>query len=110
VSRSTDNTGQLAVGVVGVVLGDGTGGADTTKKHDDGDKNESNDDKLARSRAASAVVGPGTLASAQVLLNLVSSKLVVDEATEGNAVAEELERRDGVEEDHHGCDNEENVL
>jgi hypothetical protein len=110
VARSTNHAGQLAVRVVGVVLGNSTGRADAAEEHDDGNKNESNDDKLAGSRAASTVVGPSTLASAQVLLDLVGSKLVVDEATEGNAVAEELERRDRVEEDHHGGNDEENVL
>jgi hypothetical protein len=110
VSRSTNHAGQLAVRVVGVVLGNSTCGADAAEEHDDGDENESNDDKLAGSRAASAVISPSTLASAQVLLDLVGSKLVVDEAAKSNAVAEELERRNGVEEDHHGGNDKENVL
>jgi hypothetical protein len=110
VSSGADNSGQFAIGIVGVLAGNSTSGANTAEEQDDGNENETNDDKLTCSGVAGAVVGPGTLASTHVLLDLVGSELVVNEAAKGNAVAEELERRDWVAEDHHGGDDEENVL
>jgi len=109
-SGCASEASQLLVRVRGVLSGDGTGGTDAAEKEDDGDKNETNDDQLACSRATGTVVGPSALCGAQVFLDLFSSKLVVDEATERNAVSEELERRDGVAEDHHGCNDEKDVL
>lgn len=107
---AVDDTGDLVVGVVGVLGGNGTGRADTAEEEDEGEKDEADDDELASSRVADAVVGPGALAVAHVLLDLVGAKLVVDETAEGDAVAEELEGRDGVAENHHGGDNEEDIL
>jgi len=106
----TSEASKLLVGVCGVLSRDSSGGTDAAKEEDDGDEDEDDNDELAGSRAASTVVSPGTLRRAHVLLDLVSSKLVVDKAAERNAVSEELEGRNGVAEDHHGGDNKEDVL
>jgi hypothetical protein len=107
---STSEASQLLVGVCGVLSRNSSGGTDAAKEEDDGDEDEDDHDELAGSWATGAVVSPGTLRRAHVLLDLVSSKLVVDEAAERNAVSEELEWRNGVAEDHHGGNNEEDVL
>lgn len=110
VTVGTNDASQLRVGVVGVLAGKSTRLTDATKEQNDGHDDEANDDELASSRVAHTVVSPGALAVAHVLLDLVSSKLVVDEAAKSDAVTEELERRDGVAEDHHGCNDEEDIL
>ena len=101
-SSAADNTGKLVASVVG--------GANAAEQQDDGDEDESDDNQLAGGRVTDAVVGPSALSGAHVFLDLVGTKLVVDEAAERNAVSEELEGRNGVAEDHHGCDDEEDVL
>ena len=109
-SGGTSEASQPLVGVCGVFCRDSSSGTNAAKEEDDGDENKDDNDELAGSRAAGAVVSPSTLRRAHVLLNLVTSKLVVDKATERNAVSKELEGRNGVAEDHHGGDDEENVL
>lgn len=109
-SGCTSEASQLLVGVCGVLSRDGASGTDAAKEDNNGDENSDDNDELAGSRATGTVVSPGTLCGAHVLLNLVGSKLVVDEAAERNAVSEELEGRNGVAEDHHGGDNEEDVF
>lgn len=101
-SSAADNTGKLVASVVG--------GANAAEQQDDGDEDESDDNQLAGGRVTDAVVGPSALSGAHVFLDLVGTKLVVDEAAESDAVSEELERGDGVAEDHHGGDDEENVF
>lgn len=109
-SGCTSEASQLLVGVCGVLSRDGASGTDAAKEENNGDENGDDNDELAGSWAASTVVSPSALCRAHVLLNLIGSKLVVDEAAERNAVSEELEGRNGVAEDHHGCDDEEDVL
>lgn len=109
-SGGTSETSQPLVGVCSVLCGNSSSGTDAAKEENNGDENEDDNDELAGSRATSAVIGPSTLCGAHVLLDLVSSKLVVDKAAERNAVSEELKGRNGVAEDHHGCDDEENIL
>jgi hypothetical protein len=106
----TSEASQLLVRICGVLSRDGTSGTDAAKEKNDGDKDSDDNNELARSRATGAVIGPSTLGRTHVLLDLVGAKLVVDEAAERNAVSEELKGRDGVAEDHHGGDDEKNVL
>merc|ERR1711974_101444 len=49
-------------------------------------------------------------ALAEVLLQLLSAELVVDETAKRDGVTESLERRDGVLEKEHGRKDEEDVL
>lgn len=49
-------------------------------------------------------------ALAEVLLEHVTTELVVDEAAESDAVAKGLEERDGVLEEEHGRKDQEDVL
>jgi len=56
------------------------------------------DNQLAGSGAVLAKLGPLHATSADSLLQLLATKLVVDETTERNAVAKSLEKGDGVAE------------
>lgn len=74
-------------------------------KQDEEDGEE--DDDFAHGRVLGAVLGPGAAALRQVFLEGGAAELVVDEAAEGDAVAEELEGRDfGAPDPHGGCDEE----
>ena len=59
---------------------------------------------------AHAIVCPLSLTLAQVLLHLLSAKLVVDEAAKSDGVAEHLKARDGISEDEHRGAYEEDVF
>ena len=83
----TSEASKLLVGVCGVLSRDSSGGTDAAKEEDDGDEDENDNNELAGSRATGAVVSPSTLRRAHVLLNLVSSELVVDKAAERDAVS-----------------------
>ena len=109
-SGGTSEASQLLVGVCGVLSRDSASGTNAAKKENDGDKNSDDNNELAGSWATGAVVSPSALRRSHVFLDLVGSELVVDEAAERNAVSEELEGGDGVAEDHHGGNDEEDVL
>lgn len=106
----TSKASQLLVGECGVLSRNSSSGTNAAKEENDGDEDEDDNDELAGSRTTGAIVSPSTLRRAHVLLDLVGSKLVVDKAAERDTVSEELEGRNGVAEDHHGGDNEEDVL
>lgn len=74
--------------------------------HDDGSK----DHQLAEDWASVAKLLPLHATLSEVFLQHLASKLVVDETTQSNAVTESLEKRDGVLEQEHGCEDEEDVL
>lgn len=99
---------KLVLGVL-VVLGGEVGGK-TAEEDEDDEDGETKDDELAQSGVARTVLGPGATASANVLLDLVGTELVVDETAEGNAVAKGLETGDGVAEDEHRGKDEEDIL
>lgn len=66
--------------------------------------------ELAENRPAVAKLLPLHATLAEVLLQLLAAKLVVNEATEGNSVTESLKGCDRVLEKEHGGKNEENIL
>ena len=66
----------------------GTKGAQDEEERD---AESSEDHELTGSRACLAEFSPGPRAASEIFLELVGAKLVVDEATKGNAVTESLE-------------------
>jgi hypothetical protein len=82
------------------------GAKDQEHGDDDGGENH----ELAENRPAVAELLPLHATLAEVLLELLTTKLVVDEATKRNAVTKGLEETDGVLEEEHGREDEENVL
>lgn len=105
--------GITACNLVNVFIGAVTGRklvseAAEDKEEDNEDSGE--DDDLSEGRVTDTVVGPGTTASTSVFLELVCSELVVNETTESDRVTEELQRRDGIAEDEHRGENEEDIL
>ena len=85
-------------------------GRQTTHNQHDDQERAANDDELAHSRVTHTVVCPGALTLCDVALDLLAAELVVDEAAEGDGVAEGLEAGDGVMEEDHAGDDEEDVL
>ena len=86
------------------------GGAHSADDHEERDDDSSQDDELTSNRTCLAKLSPGHGALAQVVLELLATELVVDQAAQSDAVAERLEKTDGVLEEHHGGKDEENVL
>ena len=78
------------------------------EEHRDDDTTEDND--LTEGGAGLAELCPLHAASAEGLLHFLTAELVVDEATERNAVTKSLEKGDGVTEKEHGRKDEEDVL
>jgi hypothetical protein len=56
------------------------------------------------------IFGPSAASTSSVILESIGSELVVNESGKGDRVTEELQRCDGVVEDEHRGNNEENVL
>jgi len=85
-------------------------GAERADHHEHGDDNGGKDHQLAENWPSVAELLPLHATLAKVLLELLSTELVVDEATKGDAVAKGLKERDRVLEHEHGREDEENVL
>ena len=77
-------------------------GGKTSKNQKHSSQGCSKDDQLASSRAVLAKLGPHHTSLAEVLPQLVSTEFVVNQASEGNSVAESLEKGDGIAEEEHG--------
>lgn len=86
------------------------GRAERPEEEEQNEKDTAENDELSESGVSDAVVCPGATGTTSVLLESISSKLVVDETTESDRVTEELQRCNGVAEDEHRGHDEENVL
>lgn len=84
--------------------------AKTAEEEEKDEKDKAKSDELAHDGSAVAVVGPRALSLSHVFLELLSTELVVDKATEGDRVTEELKRGDWVVENGHGSQNEQDIL
>lgn len=82
----------------------------TAKDHEHRGNDTGEDNQLAESGAVLAKLGPLHATGADSLLQLLTTELVVDKTAERNAVTESLEKGDGVAEEEHRCENEENIL
>lgn len=94
----------LAPSVLGVLAGIvslGKAAAETTEDDEEGDKDDSEDNQLPESGMSDTVIGPCAASSREVILELVGSKLVVDQASESDGITEELEGRNRISEDDH---------
>lgn len=107
-SALAQETANLVLGVL-VVLGSEAGSKAAEKDEDDED-DEAENNQLAQSGVAGAVFSPSTATLTKVLLELVGTELVVDETAESNAVTESLQTGDGVLENHHRGEDEQNIL
>lgn len=107
-STLAQETANLVLGVLIILRSEAR--SKTTEEDEDDEDDETKNDQLAQSRVAGAVFRPSTTTLAKVLLELIRAKLVVDETAERNAVTEGLEARDGVLEDDHRREDEQNVL
>lgn len=103
-NAALDTVVKLASLVRGVA---GTKAAEDQEHRDD---DAAEDHQLAERGASLTELRPLHAACAESLLQLLSTELVVDKTTERDAVTESLEQGDGIAEEEHGCENEENVL
>lgn len=101
--------GDVGNSLSGVVVG-GVGRSKAGEEEDDGEEGHDEDAELAEDGFASTKLGPVAGSLASVTLDLVVAELVVNHAAESNGVTEELEGSNGSAPDHHGGNNEENVL
>lgn len=82
----------------------------TAQDEEHGHNNGAEDHQLAKRRTGLAELGPLHTTCAESLLKLLPTELVVDKTTERDAVAESLEKGDGIAEEKHGGENEKDVL
>ena len=94
-----------SVRVVGWNIGSKTSEDDEENSHHDCE-----DDELRQGRVGGTVLVPRTVALAKVFLQLVATKLVIDETRESDAVAAHLRQAHRVTEDEHRCHDKHDVL
>lgn len=107
-STLAEETANLVLRVLVVLRSEARSKA--AEQDEDDEDDETEDNHLAKSRVAGTVFSPSTATLAKVLLKLIGAKLVVDKTAEGNGVTEGLETGNGVLENHHGGEDEENIL
>jgi hypothetical protein len=77
----------------------------TSHNNEDEEESQTEEDELGHGGMSGTVVTPLFAESPKVLLELISSELVVNETPKRNAVAEELEGSNGIAEDEHGSED-----
>lgn len=80
------------------------------KNQEQPEKDHGKDDDLAHSGVGLAILGPLATSLTSVILELVSSKLVINETSKSDAVSEKLNTADWVTENEHRGNYEEDVL
>lgn len=85
-------------------------GPNTADQHKYAQEHAAKDNEFAQDRMAVAVVCPGVAAMVDIFLDLLSAELEIEKAAKCNAVANSLERSDGVMEEYHAGHDEENVF
>ena len=85
-------------------------GSKGAEHHEHGNDDSGKDHQLAEDRAGVAELLPLHAALTKVLLELLSTELVVDETAKGNGVAESLEECNRVLEKEHGREDQEDIL
>lgn len=83
---------------------------ETTNNDETTEDDASNNNDLLHRWVALAILSPSALTVSDVSLDLLTTELVVHETAKSNAVPECLESRDGIEEDDHGSNDEENIF
>lgn len=81
-----------------------------SEEQEEKEDDSANDDALALSRVIGTVLGPRAVGLAGVVLDLVTTELVVDQTHQGNRVTEELETGDGSVPEHHRGGDQEDIL
>lgn len=107
-SLVADELADAVVDLVGRV--GGVAGSERAKDEEHANDDGGKDHQLAENRAGVAKFLPLHAALAEVLLQLLSAELVVDETAKRDGVTESLERRDGVLEEEHGRKDKEDIL
>jgi hypothetical protein len=82
----------------------------STQQDQESNNHQPNDDNFPQRRSLNPEFLPRAACLGEVLFELRSAELVVEEAGEGNAVSEELKWRDGSAPDGHAGEDEEYVF
>jgi len=98
------------VGSITEVLSGITHRVGRVDNHHDEQKDRGEDDHLAQCRTVGTELGPLTASISGVSLDSIITELVVDHATECNAVAEELKAGDLSAPDQHRGGHKQNIL
>lgn len=85
-------------------------GSKSTEHDKHGKEGYTKDDDFSHGRACATKLSPRAVGLTNVLLELISAKLVVDKTSKGNGVTESLEQRDRIVEQEHGAEDEKNIL
>lgn len=102
---------EAAVLCVDVRLGvNGDGSAEGSEEKEESEEETAEYNELSERRVSNSIFGPGATGATSVVLERISPELVVDESSKSDRVAEELQRSNGIVENDHRGDNEENVL
>lgn len=88
----------------------GVAGGHGANKEEEDQSRGSKNNKLALGRAGLAVLSPGAACRGGVLAHLVSTQLVPDETEQSDRVTKELKGGDGGVPDHHGGNDQEDIL
>lgn len=86
------------------------GGSKPAEEEEEREDHENDDGNLAQDRSGVAKLGPLAATLSGIVPDLLVAELVVDHATQSDAVAEELETRDLGAPDEHGGGNQHDVL
>lgn len=98
------------IGELARVVVRGVSRGQATKQDEEREGGTDEDCDLAEDGLVGAELGPLAVGLADVALKLVDSKLVVDHAAEGNGVSEELQGSNLGAPDHHGGNDQEDIL
>ena len=85
-------------------------GSKASKNQEKSHKNSAEDDQLSHDGTTGAKIGPHHATLSDIFLELVCTKLVINESSKSNAVAKSLEKSHWVTEEEHGSEDEKDVL
>ena len=85
-------------------------GSKASKNQEKSNKNSAEDDQLSHNGTTGAKIGPHHATLSDIFLELVCTKLVINESSKSNAVAKSLEKSHWVTEEEHGSEDEKDVL
>lgn len=85
-------------------------GSKASKNQEKSHKDSAEDDQLSHDGTTGAKIGPHHATLSDIFLELVCTKLVINESSKSNAVAKSLEKSHWVTEEEHGSEDEKDVL
>lgn len=98
-----DSHANLRLGLVQIILGVDTGWCESVEEHDDGEEGEDNHRNTAEDGLAVTEISPLAAGFTSIALDRFVAELIVNHATQGDAVSKELQAGNlGAPNDHRG--------